>query len=86
MSFVIHKDPLTNFLQFRLSQASDSVNDVWGSIWVGVVSGIWNHRNCVSFDRGVIDALEVFPLVQVKVWSWIYAKFHCTSLGTLIGF
>ncbi|XP_068483362.1 uncharacterized protein [Phaseolus vulgaris] len=24
--------------RFRLSQASDSVNDVWGAIWVGVVS------------------------------------------------
>ncbi|XP_068497961.1 uncharacterized protein [Phaseolus vulgaris] len=39
VSFVIHKDPLANFLQFRLSQTSDSVNDVWGAIWVGVVSG-----------------------------------------------
>ena len=81
VSFVIHKDPLANFLQFRLSQASDSVNDVWDAIWVGVVSGIWNHRNCVSFDRGVVDALEVFALVQVKVWSWIYAKSHCASFG-----
>ena len=52
VSFVIHKDPLANFLQFRLNQVSNSVNDVWGAIWVGVVSGIWNHRNCVSFDRG----------------------------------
>ena len=52
VSFVIHKNPLANFLHFRLCQASDSVNDVWSAIWVGVVSGIWNHRNCVSFDRG----------------------------------
>ena len=71
VSFVIHKNPLANFLQFRLSQTSDSVNDVWGAIWVGVVSSNWNHRNCVSFDRGVVDALEVFALVQINVWSWI---------------
>jgi len=30
---------------------------------------------------GVVDALEVFVLVQVKVWSWIYAKSHCASFG-----
>jgi len=79
VSFVIHKDPMANFLQFRLCQVSDSVNDVWGAIWVGVVSGIWKHRNSVIFDRGVANALEVFQLVQVKVWSWIYAKSRCAS-------
>ena len=30
VSFVIHLDPMQNFIQFRLSQASVSVNDVWG--------------------------------------------------------
>jgi len=67
VSFVIHKDPMVNFLQFRLCQTSDSVNDVWGAIWVSVVSEIWKHRNSVIFDRGVVDALEVFALVQVNV-------------------
>jgi len=66
-----------NFQQFRLSSVSNVVNDVWGTIWVGVVSGIWRHRNSVTFDRGVVDALEVFALVQVNVWSWIYAKSCC---------
>ena len=79
VSFVIHKDPLVNFQQFRLCSASDVVNDVWGAIWVGVVSGIWRHRNSVTFDRGVVDALEVFALVQVNVWSWIFAKSCCNS-------
>jgi len=45
------------------------VNDIWGAIWVGVVSGIWRHRNSVTFDRDMVDALEVFALVQVNVWS-----------------
>nr|AGV40517.1 hypothetical protein [Phaseolus vulgaris] len=64
VSFVIHKDPLVNFQQFRLCSASDVVNDVCGAIWVGVVSGIWRHRNSVTFDRGVVDALKVFARVQ----------------------
>ena len=74
MSFVIHKDPLVIFLQFRLSQTSYLVNDVWRVIWVSVVSEIWKHRNFVIFDMGVVDVLEVFVLVQVNVGSWIYAK------------
>jgi len=39
-----------------------------------MVSEIWKHRNSVIFNRGVADALEVFTSVQVKVWSWIFAK------------
>jgi len=71
---VIHEDPKSNFSQFRMSQASVSVNEVWGTIWVGIVSEIWKHRNSVIFNRGVTDVFEVFASVQVKVWSWIYAK------------
>ena len=44
------------------------------TIWVGVVSELWNHRNFVVFNRDVADASEVFTLVQVKVWSWISVK------------
>jgi len=69
-----HKDPKSNFAQFRKSQTSVSVNDVWGSIWVGIVSEIWNIRNSVIFNSGVTDVSKVFALVQVKVWSWIHAK------------
>jgi len=32
---------MQNFIQFRLSQASVSVDDVWGAVWVGIVSEIW---------------------------------------------
>ena len=74
VSFVIHLDPMQNFIQFRLSQASVSVNDVWGTIWVGIVSEIWKHRNSVVFNGGVTNVLEVFVSAQVKVWSWIVAK------------
>ena len=76
VSFVIHLDPMQNFIQFRLSQTSVSVNDVWGAIWVGIVSEIWKHRNSVVFNGGVADVLEVFASAQVKVWSWIAAKYR----------
>ena len=69
MSFVFHKDPKSNLEQFKMSQASVSINDVWGSIWVGIVSEIWNIRNSVIFNSGVADVSEVFASVQVKVWS-----------------
>jgi len=72
--FIIHFDPMQNFIQFRLSQTSVSVNDVWGAIWVGIVSEIWKHRNSAVFNGGVTDVLEVFASAQVKVWSWIAAK------------
>jgi len=42
-----------------MSLASESVNDVWNTIWVGVVGEIWNQRNSIVFNRGVADALEV---------------------------
>ena len=74
MSSVIHKDPKSNFSQFRMSQASVSVNEVWSTIWIGIVSEIWNIRNSVIFNSGVADVSEVFASVQVKVWSWIHAK------------
>jgi len=74
VSFVFHKDPKSNFAQFRMSQTSVSINDVWGTIWVDIVSKIWNLRNSVIFNSGVADVSEVFASVQVKVWSWIHAK------------
>jgi len=52
-----------------MCNGSDSVNKVWGAIWVGVVSEIWKYRNNVIFNRGVIDEFKLFVLVQVNVWS-----------------
>jgi len=59
-----------------LSQASVLINDVCGAIWIGIVSEILKHRNSVVFNEGVADALEVFASAQVKVWSWIAAKYR----------
>jgi len=67
VSFVYHIDPKSNFDQFRMSLSSDSVNVLWSTIWVGVLTEIWNHMNFIIFKRGVANASEVFALVQVNV-------------------
>jgi len=46
---VLHNDPLLNFSQFRMCNASASVNEVWAVIWIVVVNEIWKHRNNVIF-------------------------------------
>ena len=69
VQFVSHNDPLLNFSQFRLCNASALANEMWGVIWTTVVSELWKHRNNVIFNGGVVDGLEVVVLVQVKAWS-----------------
>jgi len=64
-----HNDPLLIFFQFRLCNAPDSVNDVWGAILIVVISEMWKHRNNVIFKGGVVDCLELFVMIQLKVWS-----------------
>jgi len=78
---VSHFEPKINFDQFRMSPASETVNIVWNTIWVGVVSEIWYHKNNIIFKRGVADAFEVFSLVQVKVWTWISINFRSVSFS-----
>jgi len=72
--FVSHIEPRFNFDQFRLNIPSESVRTIWDTIWVGVVSEIWSHRNRIIFKGGVVEAFEVFALVQVKVWYWVTTK------------
>jgi len=52
-----------------MNTSSDLINEVWNTIWVGVVGEIWIHRNSIIFNNGVIDASEVYTLIQAKVWS-----------------
>jgi len=58
-----------HFLQFKLSNAPESVNLGVGYIWIAVVSEIWSHRNKIIFKGGVLDSysFEVFSLAQLKV-------------------
>ena len=79
--FVSHIEPKFNFDQFRLSLSSETGLVVWNTIWVGVVSEIWSHRNHIIFKRGVAYASEVFALVQVKVWSWVSTNSRLVSFS-----
>ena len=67
VSFVSHIDPMSNFSQFRMSLSSESINDVWSTIWDGVVGEIWNHRNSIIFNRSVVDASKVCTMMQANV-------------------
>jgi len=82
VQFVSHNDPMLNFSQFRLCNVSALASEMWGVIWIAVVSELWKHRNNVIFNGGVVDGLEVAALVQVKTWSWITSK----SLSGLFSF
>jgi len=44
---------------------------MYGSIWMTVVGKIWKHRNKSIFRNNRIDHVEVFTVMQLKVWSWI---------------
>ena len=52
VTLVSHNDPLLIFFQFRLCNVPQSVNDVWGAIWIAVISEVWKHRNNVIFKGG----------------------------------
>jgi len=40
-----------------------------------IIWGIWNHRNRIIFNNGVVNPIEIFAMAQVKVWAWITYKF-----------
>jgi len=52
-----------------MCNASGLVNDICGAIWVEVVGEIWKYMNNVIFKMDIVNASEVFAMVQVKVWS-----------------
>jgi len=79
--FTSHIELRFNFHQFRLNLPSETGLIVWNTIWVGVVSEIWSHRNRIIFKRGVADASEVFACVQVKVWSWVSTNSRLVSFS-----
>ena len=45
LASVNHSNLHVHFQQFRLCNASESVNAVWGTIWIAVVSEVWSLRN-----------------------------------------
>ena len=63
-----------NLFEYVCDVVYESINDVWGAIWIVLVSEIWKHRNNVIFKGGEVDVLKLFTLVQLKVWSWVTSK------------
>jgi len=41
---------------------------------VAIVSEIWNHRNKMVFNDGVVDNEEIFSLAELKGWLWLKYK------------
>jgi len=71
VSVAPHIQPKCNFHHFRLSCASETVNIVWTTFWVEVVSELWKHRNNIIFNRGVGDVTsrpQALTKVKVNVW------------------
>jgi len=71
--------PGSHIEQFKILDATTSVNLILGNVWIALVSEIWRHINIFLFNKGVVDYFEVFCLAHVKVWSWISSKVPSTS-------
>ena len=45
----------SHFESFICSQASGKQNLVWKGIWAAVIRGIWDQRNSILFNQGVVE-------------------------------
>jgi len=59
--------PGSHFEQFKILDATTSVNLILCNVWIALVSEIWRHRNKFLFNGGVVDHSKFFSLAQVKV-------------------
>jgi len=57
--FVQHNDIATHFESFYLIHGSCKQNLVWKGVWTAIVRCLWEHRNSVVFNEGVVDEEEV---------------------------
>jgi len=64
--FVQHNDMAAHFEGFTLINGSKNQNMVWKGVWTTVVRSMWEHRNAVVFNEGVVDEEEVFHKAQLK--------------------
>jgi len=77
--FVQHKDILTHFEGFYLPQLSNRKNLLWKGVWATIVTCIWEQRNSIVFNQGVVDVEEIFQMVQLKAWLWLKHRGHSFS-------
>jgi len=64
----VHCDNATqHFEQIGFMDLNYVGNCVWKCMWIAIIWGIWNHRNRIIFNNGVVDPIEIFAMAQVKV-------------------
>jgi len=80
---IVHRKPKKYFESFRMSGVKESVNEIWGGVWIVVVGELWFHRNKRIFRGGRIYHIEIFTLTQIKAWSWVLSKMHGVSFSYL---
>jgi len=73
---VQHKDIAIHFEGFSLSNGSKKQNMVWRGVWAAIVRSLWEHRNDVVFNEGVVDEDEVLHKAQLKSLLWLKHKGH----------
>ena len=76
-----HCDPKMHFSNFKISGMSKRVNQILGCVWVAVVADLWKHRNKSIFNSDRVNHIEIFIMVQVKVWSWVSFKVRRVSFS-----
>jgi len=72
---------LVNFQSFYLLGEKQSANRAWKGLWVAIISEVWSHKNKVVFKGGVVDAVEIFSLAQLKGWLWANYKMKRTTFS-----
>jgi len=78
---VRHQATLVNFQSFCLLGEKQSANRAWKRLWVAIVWEVWSYKNKVVFKGGVVDAVEIFSLAQLKGWLWAKNKMKRTTFS-----
>jgi len=71
---VQHNEIMIHFESFYLAQSNNKHNQIWRGVWAAIVRCIWEQRNSIVFDQGVVDAEEIFHNAQLKSWLWLKHK------------
>jgi len=74
--FVQYNDMVAHFEGFSLTNYSKKQDMVWKGMWTAIVRSLWEHRNVVVFNEGVVDEEEMFHKAQLKSWLWLKHKGH----------
>ena len=72
--FVQRNDFRNHFESFHLTRGSNKQNLIWKREWATIFRCLWEHRNAVVFNQGVVDEEEVFQKAQLKSWLWLKHK------------